>query len=42
MLNPQLLTGALIFVNILKLDDWLTVLHHSITFYHQLDAQTSC
>jgi hypothetical protein len=23
-----------------NLDDWLTV-HHSITFYHQLDAQTS-
>jgi hypothetical protein len=23
------------------LDDWLTV-HHSITFYHQLDAQNSC
>jgi len=23
------------------LDDWLTV-HHSITFYHQLDTQTSC
>ena len=22
-------------------DDWLTV-NHSITFYHQLDAQTSC
>jgi len=27
--------------DIANFDDWLTV-HHSITFYHQLDAQTSC
>ena len=42
-LNPRdrVLGKNLIKMQKAILDDWLTV-HHSITFYHQLDAQTSC